>query len=94
VSEPTTSPLTADERAELERLRARVGALEAERAELVQRTSAALASAQRRAYWLDRWHLDLNALMARPAAARVRAAARLARMPVRAVRTLKRRLLG
>jgi hypothetical protein len=93
VSEQTT-PLTADERQELETLRARVAALEAERGELLRATAATVASAQQRAYWLDRWHLDLNALMARPAAARIRAAARAVRMPVRVLRTLKRRLRG
>jgi hypothetical protein len=89
-----TEPLTVDERAELEALRARVGALEAERAELLRSTSAAVAAAQRRVYWLDRWHVDLNALMARPAADRVRALARTVRTPLRLARTLKRRLLG
>jgi hypothetical protein len=93
VSEPTTT-LSADERAELDALRARVAALEAERAELLRTTAATVAAAQRRAYWLDRWHVDLNALMARPAAARIRAAARAVRMPVRGVRAVKRRLLG
>jgi hypothetical protein len=89
-----SAPLTSDERAELEALRARVEALEAERAELAARTSAAVAAAQRRAYWLDRWHLDLNAVMARPAAGRMRELARGLRTPVRAARGLKRRLLG
>jgi hypothetical protein len=87
VSEP---PVTD----ELEALRARVAALEAERSELLRATAATVAAAQRRAYWLDRWHLDLNALMARPAAARARALARMVRMPVRALRLAKRRLLG
>jgi hypothetical protein len=93
VSVPTTS-LSADERAELEALRSRVAALEAERAELLRVTTAAVATAQERAYWLDRWHVDLNAVMARPAAARVRAAARAARAPVRLARGLARRLRG
>ena len=30
-------------------------------------TNAVVAEWQERAYWLDRWHLDLNALMRRPA---------------------------
>jgi hypothetical protein len=94
VSTPTTPPLTDEERAELEALRARVGALEAERAELMRRTAEAVAAAQQRAYWLDRWHLDLNAAMARPSAARARAAARALRTPVRLARALKRRLIG
>jgi hypothetical protein len=93
----TTTPQTSisdAERGELEFLRRRVDELEAERTELVRRTAAAVAAAEERAYWLDRWHLDLNALMARPAADRVRAAARLARAPVRALRAVKRRLLS
>lgn len=47
------------------------------------RAHAALAAAQDRSYWLDRWGVDLNALMRRPAAGRVRAA-------LRAVREVKR----
>jgi hypothetical protein len=89
-----SEPLTADERAELEALRTRLATLEAERAELVARTGAAVAAAQARAYWLDRWHLDLNGVMARPAAGRLRELARGLRAPLRAVRALKRRLLG
>ncbi len=46
--------------------------------------NAAVAAAQERAYWLDRWHLDLNALMARRGAAEFRAAVRLARGAIRA----------
>jgi hypothetical protein len=87
VSEPSVSE-------ELEALRARVAALEAERAELLRATAATVAAAQQRAYWLDRWHVDLNALMTRSAADRARALARMLRMPVRALRLAKRRLLG
>ncbi len=47
------------------------------------RANAAVAAAQERVYWLDRWNLDLNAVMARPAARglweAVRAAGRFAR---------------
>jgi hypothetical protein len=68
---------------ELEQLRARVAALEAERVELAARTNAAVAAAQDRSYWLDRWHLDLNALMERPGADRVRAVLRALRVPYR-----------
>ena len=45
--------------------RARAEALEAELAERTARANEALAEAQRRTYWLDRLHIDLNALMAR-----------------------------
>ncbi len=62
----------AEREAENERLRARVAALEAELVEVQARTNAAIAKWQERAYWLDRWHLDLNALMRRPGAAELR----------------------
>jgi hypothetical protein len=88
------SSLTDAERGELEFLRRRVAELESERMELIRRTTEAVASAQRRAYWLDRWHVDLNALMARSSAARLRGTARALRAPLRAGRTVKRRLLG
>ncbi len=70
---------TADIDAELVALRARVTALEAERAELIARTSAVVAAAEERTYWLDRWNLDLNALMRRPGAATFRRALRAGR---------------
>jgi hypothetical protein len=86
--------LTTDERAELEALRARLAELERERAEEIARANAATAAAQERAYWLDRWHVDLNALMERPGASEFRAAIRVARGVMRHARLLKRRLLG
>jgi hypothetical protein len=79
---------------ELEALRARVAELERERAEQIAAANAAVAAAQERAYWLDRWHLDLNALMERPGAAEFRAAIRIARGAIRVVRRAKRKLLG
>jgi hypothetical protein len=96
MSEQTTTspPLDADERTELDTLRRRVAELEAERFELARRANAAVAAAQRRSYWLDRWHVDLNAVMDRPFAGRARAAARALRGPLRAARGIKRRLLG
>jgi hypothetical protein len=86
--------VTVGEQTEIERLRARVAALEDERDELLRRTAATVAAAQERAYWLDRWHLDLNALMANPWAGRVRGLARTVRGPIRALRLLKRRFRG
>jgi hypothetical protein len=72
--------------AEVERLRARVAALESELVEIQARANDAVAEWQDRAYWLDRWHLDLNALMRRRGTARVRAALRAIRSPVRLLR--------
>ena len=86
--------LTTEERAELEALRARVADLERERAEQLARATAATAEAQERIYWLDRWHLDLNALMERPGASEFRAAVRVVRAVMRQAKLLKRRLLG
>jgi hypothetical protein len=72
--------------AEVERLRARVAALESELVEVQAHANDAVAEWQDRAYWLDRWHLDLNALMRRRGTARVRAALRAIRSPVRLLR--------
>jgi hypothetical protein len=48
-------------------------AIEREHVEQLTRAHAALAAAQERSYWLDRWGVDLNALMRKPGARRVRA---------------------
>jgi hypothetical protein len=71
---------------EVQRLRARLAALELELVEVQAQANRAVAEWQERAYWLDRWHLDLNALMRRPGAARVRALLRAIRAPVRLAR--------
>jgi hypothetical protein len=60
---------------ELELLQARVGALEAELLELEASANRAVAEAQEKTYWLDRWRVDINAIMERDAARRVLAAA-------------------
>lgn len=73
-------------REEIARLQARLHALESELVEVQAHANDAVAAWQDRAYWLDRWHLDLNALMRRPVAGRVRALLRAARAPVRLLR--------
>ena len=80
--------------AENQRLRARVAALEEELVEVQSRTNAAIAKWQEQAYWLDRWHLDLNALMRRPGATELLGAVRAVRGVWWRVKLLKRRLLG
>jgi hypothetical protein len=80
----------AEMETENERLRARVLALEAELVEVQARTNAAVAQWQERAYWLDRWHVDLNALMKRPGASEFRALLRAVRSVGRAYKRLKR----
>jgi hypothetical protein len=79
-------------RAENERLAGRVRALEAELVEVQARANAAVAEWQERAYWLDRWHVDLNALMRRPGASELRAALRGARAVARFFKRLRRSL--
>lgn len=80
--------------AENERLRARVAALEEELVEVQSRTNTAIAKWQEQAYWLDRWHLDLNAVMRRPGATELLGAVRGARGVWWRVKLFKRRLLG
>jgi predicted nucleic acid-binding Zn-ribbon protein len=82
----------AGEQAEVERLRARVAALENELVEVQARANAAVAAAQERAYWLERWHVDLNALMRKPGAREFRALLRAIRTVMRQLKKLKRRL--
>jgi hypothetical protein len=64
---------------EVEALRARVAELEQELAETQARANQAIARAQERNYWLDRWGIDLNELMRSPWADRLRSLARLFR---------------
>lgn len=79
-------------RAENERLRARVEALEGELVEVQARTNAAVAEWQERAYWLDRLHIDLNSLMQRPGANELRLTLRAVRAAYWRLKQLKRRL--
>jgi hypothetical protein len=72
-----TSPPSRDD--ELEALRRRVADLDRELAERTARANAAIAAAEDRSYWLDRWQIDLNALMRRRGAAEFRAGLRAAR---------------
>jgi len=83
-----------DQQAEIQRLRARVAALEAELVEQAERTARIVADAQRRTYWLERWRIDLDALMRRRSAGTLRAVLRTLRAPVRALRRASRALRG
>lgn len=75
---------------EISRLRARIKQLEAQVADVEAWANQAVAEAQVKTYWLDRWHLDLNALMRRRSADRLRAALRGMRSVYRAARGLRR----
>jgi SAM-dependent methyltransferase len=63
------SPVTREE----------IDALEREHHRQIARANAALAAAQDRSYWLERWGVDLNALMRRRGAAELRAGLRALR---------------
>ena len=53
-------------------LRRRAEQLEERRAALMAQTSTAVAEAQERGYWLERWELDLDGAMRGPRAGLVR----------------------
>jgi hypothetical protein len=74
---------------EVQRLRERVAELERELATQAARTNAVVADAQRRTYWLDRLHLDLDVTLGRPP---VRLALTAALRAVRRLRRLRGRL--
>ncbi len=79
-------------RAENEQLRDRVAALEAELVEVQARANSAVAEWQEKAYWLDRWHVDLNAVMRKPGAAQFRGLLRAIRSVAWRYKRIKRRL--
>jgi hypothetical protein len=81
-------------REELERLRERVAALEAELVEVQSSANAAVAKWQERAYWLDRLHIDLNRAMQRPGAEQLRLLLKSARTVYWRLKLVKRRLSG
>jgi hypothetical protein len=73
-------------------LRKRVDELEAEVADLRQRTATTLARAQDSLYWFDRWGVDFNSLMSRPAAEYVRKTLRGLRSVYRSGLRVKRKI--
>jgi hypothetical protein len=75
-----------DQQAEITALRERVAALECELADRTERAGAAVAAAEDRLYWLDRWRVDLNAVMEHRAAQRAFRASQAARRVAGAVR--------
>jgi hypothetical protein len=78
-------PATGRDARELETLRVRVAELERELAEHTARANAAIAAAEDRSYWLDRMHVDMNAVMRKPLARAVFSMAQFAARVWRAV---------
>jgi predicted nucleic acid-binding Zn-ribbon protein len=79
---------------EIGHLQARLAQLESELVEVQARANAAVAEAQEKAYWLDRLHIDLNAVMRRPGANEVRIVLRAVRSVLWRLKRIKRRLFG
>jgi hypothetical protein len=75
---------------EISRLRQHVASLEAQLLETEAWANRAVAEAQDRTYWLDRWNVDLNELMRRRGADRAQRLARSARSAYRGVRDFGR----
>jgi hypothetical protein len=80
-----------DQQSEVDALRVRVAELERELAERTERANAVVAAAQDRLYWLERWGIDPNRVMATRAGQTVFLFARQARRVQRiAIRTRRR----
>jgi hypothetical protein len=79
---------------EIERLRARLDGLETELIEVQGSANRAVAEWQDRAYWLDRLHIDLNAIMRMPGPNQLRIILKAIRTAFWMLRRAKRRLLG
>jgi hypothetical protein len=79
------SNVAAEYEDEIARLRERVASLETQLLETEAWANRVVAEAQDKTYWLDRWNLDLNAVMQRQAADRLRGLARAVRAVYRTV---------
>lgn len=88
MTEPATGRGSDQLEAENAELRQRVAQLERELADVTASANEAIAAAQDRAYWLDRWQLDLNGLMERRGADELRAALRVLRGVYRRVKSI------
>jgi hypothetical protein len=83
-----------DQAAEIAGLRARIAELEEQLIEVEAWANRTVAAAQERLYWLDRWQIDLNAMMRRPGANQFRAAIRSVRGVYRLLLVARRRFRG
>jgi hypothetical protein len=88
---PTAEAAAADE---VLVLRARVAELEAQLAAQSRATNAVVARSQEKLYWLERWHVDLDTVMARPGAQQALEGVKRLRGVVRTARRTKRRFVG
>lgn len=68
-----------DQAQEIELLRARVRELEQEILEVHAWANTAIATAQAQAYWIDKYHIDLNGMMLSPGGRALRGGVRVGR---------------
>ncbi|PTL59898.1 hypothetical protein [Paraconexibacter algicola] len=85
---------TVTESDEVLALRARVAELEAQLAEQSRATNALVARSQEKLYWLERWNVDLDRVMAKPGAIPALEALKSVRSVIRWVRVTSRRVRG
>ena len=85
---------TPDLEAEVVALRARVAELERQLDEQARTTNALVARSQEKLYWLERWHVDLDRVMAKPGALRALETLRALRLRIWKLRRFKRKILG
>ena len=94
MSVEANTSMAAEHEDEIARLRERVASLEVQLLETEAWANRVVAEAQDRTYWLDRWHLDLNALMRRRGAEPVLVLGRWARAVYRTLGNLRRQRLS
>jgi hypothetical protein len=92
VSAQPTSTDPRDE--EIAALRARVAQLEGELAAQSRATATTVAEAQEKLYWLERWHVDLDAVMRKPGAVPALETLKKARGVARAAKKARRKITG
>jgi hypothetical protein len=85
------SGAATEQESEVEALRARVAQLEHELAERTERANAALAAAQDRLYWIDRWRIDPNRVLGSRLGQVAYVIARQGRRAMRAAGRVRRR---
>jgi hypothetical protein len=85
------SGAATEQESEVEALRARVAHLERELAERTERANAALAAAQDRLYWIDRWRIDPNRVLGSRPGQVAYVIARQGRRAMRAAGRVRRR---
>lgn len=94
MSDTAQPPADDDRDLELAGLRTRIRELESELAEQSSRSAAIVARSQEKLYWLERWHVDLDTLMAKKGAVPALEALKTVRSGARSAKRFQRRLRG